>query len=76
MSFAGLWCSNMANMALIFRCKAPMENGFVDVVHRSGFIATYLVAFLIICGQENYHRVRVFRFNQAALGRKPLPSAG
>ena len=26
---AGLWCSSMANMALIFRCKAPITKGFV-----------------------------------------------
>ena len=29
MSLAGLWCSSMANMALIFRCKAPITKGFV-----------------------------------------------
>ena len=26
---SGLWCSSMANMALIFRCKAPITKGFV-----------------------------------------------
>ena len=28
-TFTGLWCSSMANMALIFRCKAPITKGFV-----------------------------------------------
>ena len=54
-------------MALIFRCKAPITKGFVMyVVHRARLIAPYLVALLIVGGQENYNGVRVLGLYQLA----------
>ena len=52
-------------MALIFRCKALITKGFV-IVHRAALITPYLVALLIVGGQEYYDGVRVLGLYQLA----------
>jgi len=47
-----------------FPLQGPDHKGLCDVVHRAHLIAPYLVALLIVGGQENYNGVRVLRLYQ------------
>ncbi len=42
-----------------FSLQGPDHKGLCDVVHRAHLIAPYMVALLIVGGQENYDSVRV-----------------
>ena len=53
-------------MALIFSLQGPDHKGLCDVVHRAHLIAPYLVALLIVSGQENHNGVRVLGLYQFA----------
>ena len=49
-----------------FSLQGPDHKGLCDVVHRAHLIAPYLVALLIVGGQENHDGVRVLGLYQFA----------
>ena len=49
-----------------FPLQGPDHKGLCDVVYRAHLIASYLVALLIVGGQENYYGVRVLGLYQFA----------
>ena len=49
-----------------FPLQGPNHKGLCDVVHRAHLIAPYLVALLIVGGQEYYDGVRVLGLYQLA----------
>ena len=46
--------------------QGPDGKGLGDVVHRPRLIAPELVALLVVGGEEDHYRVRVFRLDQSA----------
>ena len=56
-------------MAFIFRCKAATANGgkwFCNIIICSDLIAAYLVALLVVGGQEDHYGVWASRFYEPA----------
>ena len=49
-----------------FSLQSSYNKGLGNVIYRAYFIASYLVAFLIVRSQKNHDSIRVFRLNQLA----------
>ena len=49
-----------------FSLQSSYDKGLGNVIYRTYFITSYLVAFLIVRSQKNHDSIRVFWLNQLA----------